>query len=284
MPKLSTLSLSLGAAFALAPAASAPLAAQDVPACTGPQAVELRSIDLATGTGRSATLRGTGAYAHCSWATDSSGGLNVQLPLAALPTLDGSSAETCSLPIVSAPTEVTADPVIVEVLLVDPTPAVEGLLVWRGTVRSAASRVPSWSERVCAEARRGQSATQAASTAALPEVGWGIPGLDEIEALVRASSEVQTLLAEGAPPPESATEALPDIVREAGIPVRQGARIILLDSSETAADPTRHVHLIVREATPTAVQVAVDTGEGGQIELRWVRSVETPDWTLARGI
>ena len=284
MPKLSTLSLSLGAAFALAPAASAPLAAQQgVPACTGPQAVELRSIDLETGTGRSATVRGTGAYAHCSWATDSSGRLNVQLPLAALPTLDSSSVETCSLPVVSALTEVTADPVVVEVLLVDPTPAVEGLLVWRGTVRTA-SQVPSWSEQVCAEARQRQSLTEAASATPLPEVGWGIPGLDEIEALVRGSSEVQALLAEGAAPPESDTEALPAIVREEGIPVRQGARVILLDSSETTADPTRHVHLIVREATPTAVQVAVDTGEGGQIELRWIRSIEAPEWTLAKAI
>jgi hypothetical protein len=245
--------------------------------------VELRAVDLATGTGRSAILRGTGAYADCSWTVDAGGRATARLPLDALPTLDGSTSETCSLPVVGVPTEVTSEPLIIEVLLVDPAPAVEGLLVWRGTARSV-SRVPSWAERVCGEARERLAAVGDLPEGPVPEVGWGIPGLDEIEALVRASSEVQALLATP-PTGEPAPEAYPAMVRrEGGVPVRRGARVILLDASDTTADPTRHVHLIVREASPTAIQVAVDAGGQGEIELRWVRSVEAPEWTATKGI
>jgi hypothetical protein len=280
--KLANLPISLGAALAIAPFAWTPLTAQGAPVCTGPQTVELRSVDLATGTGRSATLRGTGAYAGCSWTTDETGRVTAQVPLEALPTLDGSTSETCSLPVVGVPTEVATAPVTVEVLLVDPAPAVEGLLVWRGTARSI-SRVPSWAERVCAEAQERQMAARDVPAGPPAEVGWGVPGLDEIEALVRASSEVQALLA-SRPAGVSDSEAYPAIVRQdGGVPVRQGARIILIDGSDPAADPIRHVHLTLREATPTAIQVAVHTGGQGEIELRWVRSVEAPDWTQSRG-
>jgi len=281
--KLANLPISFGAALAIAPLAWTPLTAQDAPSCTGPQAVELRSLDLATGTGRPATLLGTGAYTGCSWTTDQSGRVTAQLPLDALPTLDGSTSETCSLPVVGVPTEVSTSPVTVEVLLVDPAPAVDGLLVWRGSTRSV-SRVPSWAEQVCVEARERQVAAQNIPAGPLPEVGWGVPGLDEIEALVRASSEVQALLGSasgGAPDPQ----AYPAIVRrDGGVQVRQGARVILIDASDPAADPTRHVHLIVREASPTRVQVAVDSGGQGKIELQWVRSVEAPEWTASKGI
>ena len=61
MPKLAILPISLGFALALAPFARTPLAAQEPLACTGPQAVELRSVDLATGTAeREAAFRMAG--------------------------------------------------------------------------------------------------------------------------------------------------------------------------------------------------------------------------------
>jgi hypothetical protein len=279
--KLADLSISLATALAMAPFVWTPLSAQEPPACTGPQAVELRSLDLATGTGRSAILRGTGPYAHCSWTTDATGRTTARLPLDALPTLDGSTADTCSLPVIGQPTEVSAETVIVEVLLVDPAPAVAGLVVWRGTARSV-SRVPSWAEQVCVEARGRQMGEGGVSMESLPETGWGIPGLDEIEALVRAAPEVQALVASVTPQP--ATEALPAIVREDAFPVRQGARVILLDASDPTVDPSRHVHLIVREASPTVIEVAVDAAEQGEIRLRWVRSAEVPEWTPSSAI
>jgi hypothetical protein len=240
-------------------------------------------LDLPTGTGRSATVRGTGVYAHCSWTTDSSGRLSLRLPLEVIPTLDASTSETCSLPVVGTLTEVTSEPVVVEVLLVDPAPAVDGLVVWRGSARSV-SRVPSWAERVCNEAYQRLSAAQNATPGGVAEVGWGVPGLDEIEALVRASSEVQALIADGSPSAAPATEATPAIVRGDDVPVPRGARVILLDATDPAADPMRHLHLIVTEATPTAIQVGVDAGAQGEIELRWVRSAESPNWTPSKGI
>jgi hypothetical protein len=77
---------------------------------------------------------------------------------------------------------------------------------------------------------------------------------------------------------------MPAIIREDLLPVRQGARVILLDASAPTTDPSRHIHLIVREASPTAVEVVVDAAERGEIRLRWVRSAEAPDWTPSKAI
>jgi hypothetical protein len=155
------------------------------------------------------------------------------------------------------------------------TPTSE-LVVWRGSARSV-SEVPTVRPEAACEVDQEMAASEELAVSdegLIVGEALGIPDLTEIEALVLASPGIREAAA------ASSGEDVPEVIeRTAPSGVRgHGVRAVFHDSAMGDA-PHSMIHLIVRDASPEHLEVAVQPMNGAEVTLRWTRSVQDPTWS-----
>lgn len=150
------------------------------------------------------------------------------------------------------------------------------LVVWRGSARSV-SEVPTVRPEAACEADQEMAASEEIAVSdegLIMGEALGIPDLTEIEALVLASPGIRETAA------TSSGEDVPEVIeRAAPSGIRgHGLRAVFHDPARGDA-PHSMIHLIVRDASPERLEVAVQPTNGPEVTLRWTRSVQEPTWS-----
>ena len=102
---------------------------------------------------------------------------------------------------------------------------------------------------------------------------WGVPGLEEIAALVLASPQASGLMTMSSPDPEQP----PVIAAGADRGATPGTRAVVVNPG-TDGVAGRILHLMIVEASPNHLDVGVQSGVAGPIRLSWARTADHPEW------
>ncbi len=146
--------------------------------------------------------------------------------------------------------------------------------IWRGL--NSSPDVAYLPEQICATTTMG--AVQAEEP--LPATPWGVPGLEEIAALVLSSPEVERL---SEPPPTDPEQ--PPVLSGADVASPTGSGQPSLRTVIVSAGPDgetmRILHLRIIEASPGLLDVSVQAGAQRPLRLVWTRSPQAPEWAPA---
>ncbi len=147
--------------------------------------------------------------------------------------------------------------------------------VWRGQAAPDVAAVP---EQICVSETDSEAMDESPELVPAP---WGVPGLEEIAALVLSAPEVGRLSDRSVPDPEQPTvvPSGPDRVYPMAPAAPRVRTVIVTPAAE--GQPERILHLTIFEASPGYVDVVVQSGTDRPVRLSWTRTPAFPEWEPA---
>lgn len=157
------------------------------------------------------------------------------------------------------------------------TASLSELVVWRGSDPTVAEVPTVRPDPACVEPEAVSEALVVSEAGLIEGDALSWPDLTEIEVLVLSAPEVKRLHSSSGGA-SSATD-IPEVLERFPTTAarRHPLRAVIRDPSmgDGAAEM---IHLIVLEASPSRLDVAVQPLNGPEVTLRWRRSVQSPEW------